>query len=112
MLKDFQLHETSLETLKKEKLLISTLNAHSYNITYHDNYFKEALRNSDILIPDGVSIVYAIKWLTGQKLQKIAGADLFYYELNQLQKTGGTCFFLGSSEFILHTIKEKMKQEG
>lgn len=111
MLKEYQLYDGALETLKNEKLLITTLNAHSYNVSKEDIYFCEALQKSDVLIPDGISIVWAIKFLTGHKLKKIAGADLFYYELNRLQKSGGTCFFLGSSDFILDTIKAKLKSE-
>lgn len=94
--------------------MINTLNAHCYNVTLTDPLYKEALLNSDVLIPDGVSIVWAVRWLTcgvetghALSLKKIAGADLFFYEMERLQQAGGRCFFLGSSESTLTKIKER-----
>ncbi len=80
MLSKYTLFNQALTSLGYDKLLINTINAHSYNVTQTDVAYKEALMNSDILIPDGVSVVWANKWLTGKKIQKIAGADLFFYE--------------------------------
>lgn len=106
-LKEFNLYNQQLYNLAEGKLLINTLNAHSFNVSRKDALFYEALKNSDILIPDGISIVWAFKWLKGETLSKIAGADLFDYEMNRIQKKGGKCFFLGSTEETLQKIKER-----
>ena len=111
MLKEFNLFNGSLSKIEKDKLLFTTLNAHCYNLTKKDSYYKEAVLNSDILLPDGVSIIWAIKLLTGQKLYKIAGADLFFYELERLNKINGKCFFLGSSISTLDKIKKRITVE-
>lgn len=111
MLSKYVLYNKSLKSLNDKKLLISTINAHSYNVACKDSNFKEALQNSDILIPDGISVVWALKWLTGQKLKKIAGADLFFYEMDRMQECGGKCFFLGSNEATLEKIKGRAKKE-
>jgi N-acetylglucosaminyldiphosphoundecaprenol N-acetyl-beta-D-mannosaminyltransferase len=105
------LYEESVAALPKSKLLISTLNAHCYNVAMTDVLYQKALLNSDVLIPDGISIVWAVRWLTGQKLTKIAGGDLFLHEMGLLQQNGGKCFFLGSSENTLAKIKERAKEE-
>ncbi len=111
MLKNFTIYKKPLSALTDSKLLINTLNAHSYNVTQKDKVFSEALQKSDVLIPDGISVVYALRWLTGEKLNKVAGADLFFFEMNRLQLISGSCFFLGSSEAILHKIKERASRE-
>ena len=111
MLRDFNIYSGSLNELKDEKLLVTTINAHSFNVTKQDFYFREALLNSDVLIPDGISIIWAIKWLSDKKIEKIAGADLFYYEMNRLKAKGGSCFFLGSTEATLAKIKERASVE-
>ncbi len=111
MLKDYALHNKKLNTLKSDKILINTINAHSYNTTLKDKEFAISLQNSNVLVPDGVSIVLAIKWLTGQKLNKIAGADLFFYEMERLKKNGGKVFFLGSTEETLAKIKTRAAKE-
>lgn len=112
MLVSFRIFNKKLQDLpNQEKLLINTINAHSYNISRIDPYFNEALAKSDVLIPDGVSIIWAIKWLTGKRLQKIAGADLFFYELERLERNGGKCFFLGSTDSTLEKIKDRLSNE-
>jgi len=101
------LYSQLLSKLPENKLLINTINAHSYNVAQKDNKFRNSLQECDILIPDGISVVWAAKWLTGKKLRKIAGDDLFYYEMKRLEKSGGSCFFLGSSEVILQKIMDR-----
>lgn len=111
MLKEFTLFNENLEEITKKKALISTINAHSYNLTLIDPFFREALLKSDILIPDGISIVFATLLLKGQRIKKIAGIDLFYYEMRRLQQIHGKCFFLGSSETTLRKIKAKILKD-
>lgn len=94
-----------------EKKIITTLNQYSYCIAEKDKEFKTALLSSDIILPDGIAIVAAAKLLRKQKLKKIAGADLHFYLLNELNKIGGTCFYLGSKESTLEMIKKKMSIE-
>lgn len=134
---NFFLYETKLYTaqlsaLPTVKLLITTLNAHSYNVAQHDSGFADALLKSEVLIPDGVSVVLAKRWLTpkplkgelrNRKLQKIAGEDLFLYEMKQLDSRTknqeprqanikkGKAFFLGSSEAVLAKIKVRAAVE-
>lgn len=112
MLKTSEIYNQKLSELSShDKLLICTINAHCYNKAQIDSYYKDVLLNCDILIPDGIGVIYAIRWLTGRKLKKIAGADLFFYEMERLQKTGGKCFFLGSRDEILDKIKERAAKE-
>lgn len=97
----------SLSDIKDNKQLISTINAHSYNIARSDKEFDEALHNSDVLIPDGISIVWAVQLLTREKIKKIAGADLFFYEMDRIAKRNGKVFFLGSNNTTLEKIKKR-----
>ena len=79
-----------LAALPEGKLLINTINAHSYNTARKDELFAEALTNGDVLIPDGVSIVKACRWIKAKSLPKerIAGWDLFEFEMNKLEECG------------------------
>ena len=100
-----------LNKLPEGKLLINTINAHSYNTALKDILFAEALTKGDALIPDGASIVKACKWINAksQPIERIAGWDLFIFEMERLNAKGGKCFFMGSSEKVLALIKEKAK---
>ena len=90
-------------------LLINTINAHSYNTALKDPLFAKALMRGDALIPDGASIVKVCKWLKmqSQQRERIAGWDLFVFEMNRLNEKGGRCMFMGSSEKVLALIKQR-----
>ena len=98
-----------LANLPEGKLLINTINAFSYNNARRDVLFEEALTKGDVLIPDGISIVRACKWLKAKSRPKerIAGWDLFTFEMHKLNEKGGKVMFLGSSEKVLKLIREK-----
>lgn len=80
--------KAELASLPEGKLLINTINAHSYNTARKDELFAEALTNGDVLIPDGVSIVKACRWIKAKSLPKerIAGWDLFSFEMENLER--------------------------
>ena len=107
--------KSELASLKEGKLLINTINAHSYNTARKDALFAEALSCGDVLIPDGVSVVKACKWIhaKSQPKERIAGWDLFTFEMNKLEKESAkdmeqdngagkkTVMFMGSSQKVL-----------
>ena len=105
-----------LKSLPQGKLLINTINAHSYNTALKDPLFAKALMKGDVLIPDGASIVKACKWLNAKSKSKerIAGWDLFVHEMSELEKDANSnskdskkVMFMGSSERVLGLIKIK-----
>ena len=92
------------------KVLINTINAHSFNVAQKDAAFAEALTRGDYLLPDGASIVMACKWLkhaVSHPVERVAGWDLFEMEMQRLNERGGRCMFMGSSEAVLAKIKER-----
>ena len=62
--------KAELASLPEGKLLINTVNAHSFNTAKKDQLFADALTNGDVLIPDGVSIVKACKWIKAKSQPK------------------------------------------
>jgi len=98
-----------LAKIPEGKVLINTINAHSYNVARNDELFADALTKGDYLIPDGMSVVKACKWLhaKSQPKERIAGADLFEFEMNKLNSKGGTAMFMGSSEKTLAKIVQQ-----
>jgi N-acetylglucosaminyldiphosphoundecaprenol N-acetyl-beta-D-mannosaminyltransferase len=106
-----RLFYSDLGCIQNSTILITTVNAHSFNVAQNDDKFKNALENSDVLLPDGISIVWAYRLLTRKKIRKIAGADLFRYEMERIQGKSGSVFFLGSSVTVLETIKQRALDE-
>jgi len=103
----------TLESIRSTEhpFIINTINAYSYVVAKRDCDFRNALKSSDILLPDGFPIVVATKLLDGKKIKKIAGDELFHYLLDRYKHTGGKFFFLGSTEGTLLKIEDKMTIE-
>lgn len=108
-LKDIDLVESraGLHALPEGKLMINTINAHSYNVAQTNSAFAAALQ-AGVLIPDGASIVKACRWLgaKSQPTERIAGWDLFEFEMGRMRE-GQTVMFMGSSERVLSLIRKR-----
>lgn len=110
MLQGYNLHKSSLRSIDfHNNKIINTLNTHSYCLAKQDENFRLALINSEILLPDGIGIVWAENFLNKNNLKKIAGHDLFLFLMGQLEKDKGSAFFLGSSNETLNKIEAKCK---
>ena len=68
----------------KNKTIVNTINPHSYCVSKQDLDFEKALKTSDVL---------------------------FIYTMRYLDKTKGSCFFLGASEKTLEAITQKVAYE-
>lgn len=105
----------ALRLIPEGKVLINTINAHSFNVAQKDELFAQALANGDYLIPDGSSIIKACKLLKAksQPKERIAGWDLFAFEMRKLNDKGKMIndklrvMFMGSSEQVLALIRER-----
>lgn len=104
--------KSKLAELPEGKLLINTVNAHSYNVAQNDALFAEALSKGDVLLPDGAPIPWACKALGHKNPPKsrTAGWDLFAFEMEKWNKRGGRVMFMGSSEKVLSLIRDKAKE--
>ena len=112
MFNDYKIYTKSLDSIDlHSNKIINTINPHSYCIASKDLEFKNALKESDILLPDGIGIVWAELALNKNKIKKIAGYDLFLNLANKLDNENGSVFFLGSSNDTLEKIKLKISKE-
>lgn len=104
--------KAELNQIPEGKVLINTINAFSYNNARKDELFAEALMHGDYLIPDGTSVVKACHWLNAktQPTERVAGWDLFAYEMNKqnrkFEHSGqkSKVMFMGSSQKVLDLI--------
>ena len=124
----------ALKDIPEGKVLINTINAHSYNRAQKDALFAEALRTVHgsgfmvngseecvkYLIPDGASIVKACRMLKAksQPKERIAGWDLFAFEMERVEGRSKMeegrrmkVMFMGSSEKVLGLIRERAAKD-
>lgn len=93
------------------QIIINTINPHSYCVAKTDPQFQQALQASDVLLPDGIGIVYATKWLAGKRIKKIAGSDLHIHLIQKANKEGLKIFYLGASQETLEKIMNRLSIE-
>ena len=109
----YDVYVGSLETIRpgEQSMVVNTINPHSYVTAKSDALFEEALRASDILLPDGSGIVLAARQINGVHIRKIAGSDLHIHLLGELEKSGGSVFYMGASQRTLDAIAARIAGE-
>jgi N-acetylglucosaminyldiphosphoundecaprenol N-acetyl-beta-D-mannosaminyltransferase len=109
---EYPIYGSSMQHMDFEKkCFVNCINQYAYMAAEMDTKFKAALLDSDILIPDGIGIVIALRLLKGIKIKKIAGSDIHEFLLKKLNSAGGRCFYLGSDENTLIKIKKRLARE-
>ena len=112
MILGYKIFENTLESIDFAKnKIINTINPHSYCLSRYDKLFYEALQSSDILLPDGTGIVLASKIVNNHSINKIAGADIHQYLLQQANLKSQKVFYLGAAQSTLLLIEGKVKKE-
>lgn len=90
---------------------VSTISPNSYGMATRDPQFREALRNADYLVLDGVYFGLTALLLKGQKTRINNGPTLFASLLRRLNAMHGRVFFLGSTEDTLRKIEDRLARE-
>jgi len=85
------------------------LNPHSHVIAKDDTVFRKALQETDWLVPDGVGVVLASRFLKCPVHERITGSDVFFGVHDRLNRqAGSSIFFLGATEEVLADIRRHM----
>lgn len=91
---------------------VACANPHSLVVASRDQDFAKALKNADILLPDGKGILVAAQALHSPIKQRVTGSDFFLGLTKVLSRDMGIrYFFLGSTEQVLLLITERMGKE-
>lgn len=87
-------------------------NPHSLVVASRDQIFSRALKNANLVLPDGQGILLAAKALNLPIKQRVTGSDFFIGLTKTLSATGGgRYFFLGSTPQVLGSITQRIKKE-
>jgi N-acetylglucosaminyldiphosphoundecaprenol N-acetyl-beta-D-mannosaminyltransferase len=85
-------------------------NPHALEVAKSDKIFSQAIKEADLVVPDGIGIIIASKILGGQIGERITGSDIFWELSLALNGRGHfRYFFLGSTHETLTKISDKMK---
>lgn len=109
----YDVFSSSLEEIDPytEKTLINTFSPNSYGLAIKDKEFETALKNTDVLVLDGMGVAIGSILIHRKNIKKIAGEDCFNYFMKLANELGWKVFFLGSTEETLGKIKSRAIKE-
>jgi N-acetylglucosaminyldiphosphoundecaprenol N-acetyl-beta-D-mannosaminyltransferase len=98
----------------KEKLFLVTMNSETCIYAMKDEVYQNIVMDDDVLlVPDSISISYAIKKVFGKKLKRYPGIEVLSYTLEQLNEKCGTIYLFGATKKVnkdmVHVIKKDYK---
>ncbi len=86
---------------------IVTANTEIIMLCQKDDYFKSILATAEIVLPDGIGVVWAGKHLGYQVPERVAGFDLTQNILSLAGQNSYRVFFFGSSPGVAEKAAEK-----
>ncbi|MHC4441279.1 MAG: WecB/TagA/CpsF family glycosyltransferase [Planctomycetota bacterium] len=96
-----QLIHTLIERAKYNiRTCVHYLNAHTFNISMENPDFHKILATSDLLYADGISVVWAGRWLGHHIPERLTAADYFEYFCRQCAKEDVSLYLLGGLDGI------------
>jgi len=100
-----------MENGAKSKYFVCA-NPHSIAVAETDHEFDRAIKNADLVVPDGVGLVIASRILGGVVHERVTGSDIFWGVNSELNKRKGhSVFFLGSTQDNLEKMRYKMESD-
>lgn len=94
----------------KKPSFIVTPNADHTVMLQKDKLFLEIYNSADLVLADGMSLIFASKILKTPIKEKISGSDLFPVLCRVAAEKGHKLFFLGGRPGACATAAEKMKE--
>lgn len=85
---------------------ICTANPEFLLAAQRDRAFCEVLVHADLVIPDGVGLLWAARWLGARLPERVAGSDLIYRMAERAAHRGWGVYLLGAGEGIAQKAGE------
>ena len=93
---------------ERKSYYVCVANVHMLIEAYDKPEFRKVVNLAEIVTPDGMPLVWALRILYGIKQERVAGMDLFPDLLEKTSLNNISVFFYGSTDEVLEKIKEKV----
>lgn len=90
---------------------VCVANTHMLVEAYQKSDFGEVLKSADMVTPDGIPLVWMLKWMGIQTQNRVAGLDLMQALCRQASEQNISVFFLGSISTILQKMERRLQKE-
>lgn len=99
--------DRALEIMEKGGYIV-TPNPEIVLMSRKDKDFKDILNGADMVMPDGIGIIYGAKIL-GSSLNRVTGIDLACEIMKRLAEKDGRVYLLGAKPGVAEAAAEKLK---
>lgn len=96
---------------QRQSKTVCVANVHMLMEAYWNPDFGTVLKNSDLVTPDGMPLVWMMRRLGAISQERVAGLDLFLAVCELAQKQGVCLFFVGSQREILSRMRKRLDKE-
>jgi N-acetylglucosaminyldiphosphoundecaprenol N-acetyl-beta-D-mannosaminyltransferase len=84
------------------------LNTHTFNLSRRDPAFREVLATSDLLYADGMSVVWAGRWLGHPIPERLSAADYFEAFCRRCAREQVALYFLGGVDGVSRSAADAL----
>jgi N-acetylglucosaminyldiphosphoundecaprenol N-acetyl-beta-D-mannosaminyltransferase len=88
---------------------VVTLNSEMVVNARRESHFREVLRSADIIVPDGVGVVWAARFLRKKRLRRLPGIDLAEGILRTAELAGRSVYLLGARPKVIAAARQRIE---
>ena len=100
-----------MQFLKEEKNhMVFTPNPEIVMEAQKDRELLKILNEADLVVPDGIGVVWASKFAKERITERVAGYDLIQALFNEIKDTEYTVYFFGGGKGVAEKAKQIMEQ--
>lgn len=90
---------------------VCCVNAHMTVEAHRDPGFAAIVNGSDLATPDGMPVLYTMRWLHGCRQERVAGNDLMPAVLQEAARRGLSVYLYGGRPEVLDRIRYRIDEE-
>jgi len=90
---------------------VVTPNPELVELARNDADYRTILLNADLVLPDGIGVVYAARLLGRPLRSRVPGIDFASGLLGELAKTGGRLFLLGAKPGVAEKAAQNLQKQ-
>ncbi len=94
-----------------KQIEIGVVNAAKLVSMREDPALRASVLNADLVVADGMSLVWAGRLLASPLPERVPGIDLFEKLLAEADRRGLSVYFLGATEAVLGRVVERVRNE-
>jgi N-acetylglucosaminyldiphosphoundecaprenol N-acetyl-beta-D-mannosaminyltransferase len=90
---------------------ICTANPEFLMAARRDREFFDLLNRADLVVPDGMGLLLAARWLGERLPERVAGSDLIYRIAERAERRGWSVYFLGAGEGVAQRTAQILRSK-